>query len=148
MAIEKGTVTATLEGIGTKTIGSSTLSGNTYFEEVLRFTNGTGASQSTSVVDGLLNNNNTAVQLTTFQNTTGDYISAETKLRGIALKNNGAASTTISSSISGFPGCVLAPGGWVVYSNPAASPLTCSYLSTITSNGTAGQYTRVILFLS
>lgn len=142
-----------VNGSATTSSGSSSLVGKTVKELKQQFIDGAGAGAATSIVEGTIQNNNSAIALSTLSTNMGVAVSAQTKLKAILIANEGAATTTITSTISGLPVGVLgATSGdnvsWIAASNPTAGGWTCSSSSTITSNGTSGQYIRVVLFLA
>jgi hypothetical protein len=153
MPLNQSTFKLEINGAASSTSGSSTLTGKTIKALTQTFIDGAGAGAATSIVEGTIQNNNSAIALSTLATNMGVAVSAQTKLKAILIANEGAATTTVSSTITGLPVGVLgATSGdniaWIAAANPTAGGWTCSSSSTITSNGTAGQYIRVILFLA
>lgn len=153
MALSTSQLKASLNWVSAETAGSSTLTGKTLKELVQTFVDGAGAGAADDVVEATVQNNNSPVAFSSFTTQKGTAISAQTKIKAVVIVNEGAASTTVTSSVTGLPVGVL--GGatatvipFIAASNATAGGWTCSSSSTFTSNGTAGQYIRVFMLLS
>lgn len=153
MPLSQSTFRLEINGNVSTSSGSSTLTGKTVKALTQTFIDGAGAGAATSIVEGTIQNNNSAIALSTLATNMGVAVSSQTKLKAILIVNEGAASTTITSTITGLPVGVLAGASgenvaFIAANNPSAAGWTCSSSSTITSNGTSGQFIRVILFLA
>lgn len=153
MGLNSSNFTLNVNASATTTSGSSNLTGKTVKELKQVFIDGVGAGAVTSVVEGTIQNNNSAIALSTLATNMGVAVSAQTKLKAVVMINEGAAGTTVTSTITGLPVGVLGASSgdnvaWIAAANPTAGGWACTSSSTITSNGASGQYLRVILFLA
>ena len=153
MPLAQSTFKLEVNGSAFTTLGGSTTTGKTIRSLTQTFIDGAGAGAATSIVEGTIQNNNSAVALSTLSTNMGIAVSAQTKLKAVLIINEGAATTTVASTITGMPVGVLSGASgdnyaWIGATNPTAGGWTCSSSSTITSNGTAGQFIRVILFFA
>lgn len=153
MALAASQMKVSINWVSAESSGSSTLTGKTVKEIVQSFVDGAGAGAADDVVEATVQNNNSPVAFSSFTTQKGAAISAQTKIKAILIINEGAATTTVSSSVSGLP--VGALGGatstiipFIAANNAIAGGWACTSSSTITSNGTSGQYIRVFMLLS
>lgn len=153
MALASSQFKVSLNWVSAESAGSSTLTGKTVKEIVQSFVDGAGAGAADDVVEATVQNNNTPVAFSSFTTQKGAAISAQTKIKAILIVNEGAAATTVTSSVSGLPVGALGAATstvipFIAANNATAGGWTCSSSSTFTSNGTSGQYIRVFMLLS
>ena len=148
MALDTSTLSWNINASASKTVAGSTLKGSTVTSALTALTDGAGADQADDIVDHLLNSNNVAVALSSMKTTLDEAVSAQTKIKAVILVDQGNATATVSSNITGFPSGQLVVGGSLFYLAPTSGGLTCTSANTITSNGTTGQNVRVIMFMS
>lgn len=153
MALATSSAKASINWVSVETAGSSTLTGKTVKEVVQSFVDGAGAGAADDVVEATVQNNNSPVAFSSFTTQKGAAISAQTKIKAILIVNEGAAPTVVTSSVSGLPVGALGAATatvtpFILASNATAGGWTCTSSSTITSNGTSGQYIRVFMLLS
>ena len=153
MALAASQMKVSINWVSTESSGSSTLNGKTCKEIVQSFVDGAGAGAADDIVEATVQNDNSAVAFSSFTTQKGVALSAQTKIKAIMIVNEGAAATTVTSSVTGLPVGTL--GGatstilpFVAANNAIAGGWACTSSSTITSNGTSGQYIRVFMLLA
>lgn len=153
MALAASQMKVSINWVSAESSGSSTLTGKTVKEIVQSFVDGAGAGAADDVVEATVQNNNSPVAFSSFTTQKGAAISAQTKIKAILIVNEGAASTVVTSSVSGLPvgtlgGSTSTAPTFIAANNPTAGGWSCTSSSTFTSNGTSGQYIRIFMLLS
>ena len=153
MSLSASQIKASINWVSAESAGSTTLTGKTNKELVQSLVDGAGAGAADDVVEATVQNNNSPVAFSSFTTQKGTAVSAQTKIKAIVIVNEGAASTVVTSSVTGLPVGALGAATstvipFIAASNATAGGWTCSSSSTFTSNGTAGQYIRVFMLLS
>lgn len=64
---------------------------------------GAGAGAADDIVEATVQNDNSAVAFSSFTTQKGVALSAQTKIKAIMIVNEGAAATTVTSSVTGLP---------------------------------------------
>lgn len=130
-------------------VGGTTVTALTAMEDGVTFTNGTGASQFTDVIEASLNANGSPVALSSLTAPSGAAGSSFTKIKGIGVSNPSTNSAiTLTSSVTGLVVGKIDPGASFFVPYPSAAGLTVSGASTFTATGTTGQFLRVVLALA
>lgn len=150
MPLSSTTITSAVSAAATKTIGQSSVTAKTEYNNTYRFANGTGASQATDVIDACITANNVAVALSTLTNTLGESFGNKTELKSITFYNpaTNTGNITVSSNITGCPGGVLRPDSEINYHSNDATGLTITSANTITANGTVTSENLRVIFLA
>jgi hypothetical protein len=132
------------------TVGSTTNNAVTGQRDIYTFSDGTGAAMAKAVIDPsiVIASNSTTFALSSTSTTSGGAF-AYTAIKGLRMYNAPTNDIiTITSNITGFPGCKLPPGTYMVWATESANGITIAAGNTITAAGTNGNIAVVTMLVS
>lgn len=145
-----GSVNTSFVATAVSTVGLTVTSAVTSQRDNYTFENGTGAGLATAAFDPTITivSNSTTVTLGSLTSTSGVAF-AHTALKAVRMYNSSSnGNITITSNISGFPVCRLAPDTSLVWTTRSAAGLTIASGNTITAAGTTGNIAVLTMLVS
>jgi len=145
-----GSVNTSFSATSVSTVGLTVTSAVTSQRDNYTFENGTGAGYVTAAFDQAITiaSNSTTITLGSLTSTSGAAF-AHTSLKAVRMYNSSAnGNITITSNITGFPVCQLAPDTSLVWTTRSAAGLTIASGNTITAAGTNGNIAVLTMLVS
>lgn len=136
--------------VATSSSGLTVTSAVTSQRDNYSFENGTGAGCATATFDQAITiaSNSTTITMGSLTSTAGTAFS-HTSIKSLRMYNSSAnGNLTITSNISGFPACQLAPDTSLIWATRANSGLSVASGNTITAAGVTGNIAVITMLVS